>query len=69
MTKPNNREICEQWESACAPKAGVPREELMTLLIDGAFTSDGRLSRKSASRLLQSAADALIELDPRRGRE
>lgn len=32
----------------------------LALLIDGAFTSDGRLSRAGASRILQSAARALI---------
>lgn len=35
----------------------------IALLIDGAFTSDGRLRRAGASRLLQSAARALIGLD------
>jgi AcrR family transcriptional regulator len=132
-----DREFWEQWEDACAPRAGDPRGELMALLgwignrvsrdgyrgcpqinvaaefsdpghparrirhkhkaqmyerlcaltqrmqlkhpqdvatqlallIDGAFTSDGRLTRKSASRLLQSAADALIEADRRHGHE
>lgn len=32
----------------------------IALLIDGAFTSDGRLSRVGAARVLQSAAHALI---------
>ena len=32
----------------------------LALLIDGAFTSDGRLSRAGASRILQSGARALI---------
>lgn len=32
----------------------------IALLIDGAFTSDGRLSRVSAPRILQNAARALI---------
>lgn len=32
----------------------------IALLIDGAFTSDGRLSRVGATRILQSAARALI---------
>lgn len=31
------------------------------LLIDGAFTSDGRLSKTSAVRILQSGADALLK--------
>lgn len=35
----------------------------IALLIDGAFTSDGRLSRVGATRILQSAARALIEHD------
>ncbi len=33
----------------------------IALLIDGAFTSDGRLARVGATRILQSAARALIE--------
>jgi AcrR family transcriptional regulator len=33
----------------------------IALLIDGAFTSDGRLSRVGATRILQTAARALIE--------
>lgn len=32
----------------------------LALLIDGAFTSDGRLSRTSAVRILQNGADALL---------
>lgn len=32
----------------------------IALLVDGAFTSDGRLSRVGATRILQSAARALI---------
>jgi AcrR family transcriptional regulator len=32
----------------------------LTLLIDGAFTSDGRLSKSSAVRILQNGADALL---------
>ena len=32
----------------------------LALLIDGAFTSDGRLSKASAVRILQNAADALL---------
>ena len=32
----------------------------IALLIDGAFTSDGRLSNVGATRILQSAAEALI---------
>jgi len=35
----------------------------LALLIDGAFTSDGRLSRIGASRILQSAARALLASD------
>ncbi len=35
----------------------------IALLIDGAFTSDGRLTRSTASRLLQSAARALIDAE------
>jgi AcrR family transcriptional regulator len=38
----------------------------IALLIDGALTSDGRLSRVGATRILQSAASALIGSD--RGR-
>ena len=38
----------------------------IALLIDGAFTSDGRLSRVGASRILQLAARALIEANPNR---
>lgn len=37
----------------------------IALLLDGAFTSDGRLSRVGAARILQSAARALIG-DPRK---
>jgi AcrR family transcriptional regulator len=33
----------------------------LALLIDGAFTSDGRLSKTSAVRILQSGADALLK--------
>jgi len=41
----------------------------IALLIDGAFTSDGRLSRIRATRVLQSAACAVIGSEPvRRGR-
>jgi AcrR family transcriptional regulator len=32
----------------------------LTLLIDGAFTSDGRLSKTNAVRILQSGAEALL---------
>jgi hypothetical protein len=32
----------------------------LALLIDGAFTSDGRLSKATAVRILQSGADALL---------
>jgi hypothetical protein len=32
----------------------------LALLIDGAFTSDGRLLRTSAVRILQSGAEALL---------
>jgi AcrR family transcriptional regulator len=32
----------------------------LALLIDGAFTSDGRLSKTSAVRILQNGADALL---------
>ena len=32
----------------------------LALLIDGAFTSDGRLSKANAVRILQNAADALL---------
>jgi AcrR family transcriptional regulator len=35
----------------------------LALLIDGAFTSDGRLSRVGATRILQSAASALLGKD------
>lgn len=35
----------------------------LALLIDGAFTSDGRLSRVGATRILQSGARALLGLD------
>lgn len=35
----------------------------IALLVDGAFTSDGRLSRVGATRILQSAARALIGKD------
>ncbi len=35
----------------------------VALLIDGAFTSDGRLMRIGATRILQSAARALLESD------
>jgi AcrR family transcriptional regulator len=38
----------------------------LALLIDGAFTSDGRLSRAGASRILQSAARALLKGNKRR---
>lgn len=38
----------------------------LALLIDGAFTSDGRLSRIGATRILQSAARALIGMPPGR---
>lgn len=39
----------------------------IALLIDGAFTSDGRLSRVAATRILQKAARALIGDDGIRG--
>lgn len=39
----------------------------LALLIDGAFTSDGRLPRAGATRILQSAARALLETQPSRG--
>jgi AcrR family transcriptional regulator len=39
----------------------------IALLIDGAFTSDGRLSRVGAARILQSAARALIGDDRAHG--
>ncbi|HTX23295.1 MAG TPA: TetR/AcrR family transcriptional regulator [Steroidobacteraceae bacterium] len=39
----------------------------IALLIDGAFASDGRLSRVGATRILQSAARALIGADGARG--
>lgn len=39
----------------------------LALLIDGAFTSDGRLARVGATRILQSAARALIGDDLARG--
>lgn len=39
----------------------------LALLIDGAFTSDGRLSRVGAARILQSAACALLGKHPSRG--
>lgn len=32
----------------------------LALLIDGAFTSDGRLSKTNAVRILQNGADALL---------
>ena len=32
----------------------------LALLIDGAFTSDGRLSKSNAARILQNGADALL---------
>ena len=32
----------------------------LALLIDGAFTSDGRLSKSNAVRILQNGADALL---------
>lgn len=38
----------------------------LALLIDGAFTSDGRLSRVGATRILQSGARALLGLDAAR---
>ena len=39
----------------------------LALLIDGAFTSDGRLSRTSAVRILQNGADALLgDLSPKK---
>jgi AcrR family transcriptional regulator len=37
----------------------------IALLIDGAFTSDGRLPRTTASHILQSAAQALLDADLR----
>lgn len=40
----------------------------LALLLDGAFTSDGRMSRANAPRLLQAAARALIDADRRSGR-
>ena len=41
---------------------------LVALLIDGAFTSDGRLSKTNAVRILQSGADALLkDLSSKRG--
>ncbi|HEX5354340.1 MAG TPA: TetR/AcrR family transcriptional regulator [Rhodanobacteraceae bacterium] len=39
----------------------------LALLIDGAFTSDGRLPRAGATRILQSAARALLGIHPPRG--
>ena len=39
----------------------------LALLIDGAFTSDGRLARVGATRILQSAARAIIGEDRARG--
>ena len=39
----------------------------IALLIDGAFASDGRLSRVGATRILQSAARALLADDRTRG--
>ncbi len=40
----------------------------LALLIDGAFTSDGRLSKTKAVRILQNGADALLkDLSSRKG--
>lgn len=39
----------------------------LSLLIDGAFTSDGRLSRVGATRILQSGARALLGCNSTRG--
>lgn len=45
-------------------RLGVSRAEdtaiQLALLIDGAFTSDGRLSKANATRILQGAAEALL---------
>jgi AcrR family transcriptional regulator len=50
--------------SSIVSRIGAPRPEdtaiQLALLIDGAFTSDGRLSKANASRILQSAAEALL---------
>jgi AcrR family transcriptional regulator len=50
--------------AAIVKQIGVRRPEdvayQVALLIDGAFTSDGRLARVGASRILQSAARALL---------
>lgn len=41
----------------------------LALLIDGAFTSDGRLSKTNAVRILQSGAEALLrDLKSRKGK-
>lgn len=50
------RKIIDRIGSARADDAAYQ----IALLIDGAFTSDGRLSRIGATRILQSAARALI---------
>jgi hypothetical protein len=40
----------------------------LALLIDGAFTSDGRLSKTNAVRILQNGANALLgDLSPKKG--
>jgi AcrR family transcriptional regulator len=45
-------------------RSGVPRPDdtavQLALLIDGAFTSDGRLSKAHAVRILQDGAEALL---------
>jgi hypothetical protein len=45
-------------------RIGVTRpddtSDQLALLIDGAFTSDGRLSKSNAVRILQNGADALL---------
>lgn len=56
------------WDGVSArdivARIGVKRPDdtavQLALLIDGAFTSDGRLSKSNAVRILQNAADALL---------
>lgn len=59
-------EMFERLESL-ASRIGSRRPDdvahQLALLIDGAFTSDGRLARVGATRILQSAARALIGQD------
>ena len=63
-------QMLERLREQREPHRGAAAEDTaiqLALLIDGAFTSDGRLSKANASRILQSGAEAL--LGPSRARK